>query len=170
LNYTSSGLTNLNLPDIEGTESAFELYTDKIIRLTHNECLNRLSKFTKGIEGLEYTSVVNSAPIFYPSNIVLGLLGSLANKNYTIIPGNYNFIDSLKLIDSQKAPIFICEENLLDVQPAKDKIKEIKDITKNVKEVVIFANSKSSRNDSNFKEIFDNAKFSYYDELTFNKL
>jgi hypothetical protein len=170
LNYTQSGMTNLKLPDIKGNETAFEIFTEgKTVKLSHEECLDKLNKFTKGFDGLEYTSVVNSAPIFYPSNITLGLLGSIANKNYTVIPGNYNFIDSLKLLDSQKAPIFICEEGLLEVQPAKEKHKEIKDITKGVKEVVILANPKSKK-DNRFNELFENAKFSYYDEYSFSKL
>jgi hypothetical protein len=163
-------MTNLNLPELKGTETAFEIFTsDKTIKLSHDDCLDRLNIFSKSYEGYEYNSVVNSAPIFYPSNLTLGLLGSIANRNYTIIPGNYNFIDSLKLLESQKAPMFICEENLLDIQPAKEKHKEIKDITKNVKEVIILANAKSKK-DNRFNELFENATFSYYDEYSFNKL
>jgi hypothetical protein len=164
-------MTNINLPDLNGKETAFEIASsDRTAKLSHEECLDKLNSFTKQFGGYEYTTIVNSAPIFYPANFTLGFLGALSNNNYTVIPGNYNFIDSLKLIDSQQSPVFICEEGLLDVQPAQDKIKEIKDITKTVKELVIFANPKSSRNEGKFKELFENAKFNYYDELTFNKI
>jgi hypothetical protein len=119
---------------------------------------------------MDYTNVVNSAPIFYPINLSLGFLGAIQNRSYSAFPGSYKFVDSLKLIDSQKAELFICEENMLDIQPAKDKANEIRDITKSVKNVVVFSSASSQRRTEAFGELFTNAKLHFYDDLTFNKL
>jgi hypothetical protein len=170
MNYTKPSLTNISLPSVDSGTNAFEIHSHgKTFNYSHEECLERIEKFAKSFN-LDYSNVVNSAPIFYPINISLGLLGSLRNRCYSVFPGNFNFIDSLKLIDSNKAEMFICEENMLNIKPANDKINDIKGITKGVKHVVIFSNSNNENKGDSFKELFTNAEFHYYDEYTFNKL
>jgi hypothetical protein len=163
-------MTNLSFPKLKGDETAFEIVTEgKTVKLSHEECLDKMEAFSKAFN-LEYTNIINSAPIHYPVNLTLGLLGSISNKNYTVIPGTYNFSDSLKLLITQKAPMLICEEDLLDNLVNSKNITEMKSMTKDVKDVVIFANSSSKKKDMKTLGLFDNANFTYYDEFTFNKL
>lgn len=171
LNYSNSFMTNLSLPEIKN-ENVFEMYTDSGVKtINHQDTLQRISEFKNTIKS-EYTNIVNSAPIFYPANFTLGLLGGLANKSYNVIPGSYNFVDIIKLIDNQKSPVFIGEDNLLDIQIAKDKIEDIKRITSEIQEVVIFSNEKNlkTKKIDAFTNLFSRSKIYFYDEHSFRKL
>ncbi len=170
MNYTKSYTTNLTLPNKE--EKVFEFYTDEGVKsLSHKDCLQRINEFNQKIK-TEYSNVVNTAPIFYPINLTLGFLGAMAKRSYSVIPGNYNFVDMLKLIDSQRSPLFICEDNIMDIQLATDKVKDIKSITKIVEHVVMFTNRHNlkSKNYEGFKNLFQNSEFHLYDEHTFKPL
>ena len=171
LNYANSYMTNLTLPEIKN-ENVFEIYTDNGVKtINHQECLQRISEFTNNIKS-EFSNIVNSAPIFYPANFTLGFLGGLSNKSYNVIPGNYNFVEILKLIDTQKSSVFIGEDNILDIQISKDKLEDVQRITSEVKDVIIFSNEsnlKSKKLDS-FTQIFGKSKIQFYDEYSFRKL
>jgi hypothetical protein len=163
-------MTNLTLP--EKSEKVFEFYTDEGIKsITHKDCLERINEFNQNIK-TDYTNIINSAPIFYPVNFALGFLGAMASRSYSVIPGNYNFMDMLKLVDVQKSPVFICEDNLTDMQMANEKMKDIQNITKNVEHVVMFTNRHNLKNKNLdfFKSLFGNSKFHFYDEHDFKKL
>ena len=171
LNYTKSYLTNLSLPELKN-DNVFEIHTEQGVKtINHQETLQRVQEFVSNLKS-EYTNIVNSAPIFYPVNFSLGFLGGLASKSYNVIPGNYNFVDMLKLIDSQKSPIFIAEDNLLDVQIANDKLQEVRRITEVVKDVVVFSNENTlkSKNLEHFKNIFGKSNIHFYDEYSFKKI
>lgn len=171
LNYSKSYMTNLSLPELKN-ENVFEIYSEAGVKtINHEDALKRINEFSQNIH-TEYSNIVNSAPIYYPVNFTLGLLGGLNSKSYSVIPGTYNFVDMLKLIDSQKAPLFIGEHNILDIQIAKDKLEDVKKITNAVKDVVIFANEgeMKKKNSDNFKSIFGKANLHFYDEYSFRKL
>ncbi len=171
LNYANSYMTNLSLPQIKN-QIVFEIFTDNGVKtISHSDCLERISEFSKNIK-IEYTNFVNSAPIFYPVNFTLGFLGGLATKSYNVIPGNYNFVEILKLIESQKAPIFLGEDNILDIQIAKEKLEDIKKITSHVNDVVIFSNESNlkKKNLDTFVKMFEKSKIQFYDEYSFKKL
>jgi hypothetical protein len=171
LNYSKSYMTNLSLPELKN-ENVFEIYTEKGVKtINHEDTLKRIQEFTQNIHS-EYTNIVNSAPIYYPANFTLGFLGGLASKSYNVIPGTYNFVDMLKLIDTQQSPLFIGEDNLLDIQIAKDKVEDVKKITGVVKDVVIFTTEEglAKKNTDSFKNIFGKANIHFYDEYSFRKL
>jgi len=170
MNYSKSYMTNLSLP--EKNEKVFEFYTDEGTKsITHKECLERINEFNQNIK-TDYSNIVNSTPIFYPVNLTLGLLGGMASRSYNVIPGSYNFVEMLKLIEIQRSPIFICEDNITDIQIANDKLKDIKNITKIVEHVVMFTNRHNLKNKNveAFKSIFENAKLHIYDEHDFRLL
>lgn len=170
MNYTKSYLTNLSLP--EKNEKVFEFYTDEGVKsITHKECLERINEFNQDLHS-EYVNIVNSSPIFYPVNLTLGLLAGMANRSYSVFPGNYNFVEMLKLIDIQRSPVFICEDNIIDIQLASDRVKDVKNVTSIVEHVVMFTNRQNMKNKNldSFKNVFPNAKFHLYDEITFKKL
>lgn len=171
MNYTESFMTNLELPELKN-ETVFEIYTENGVKtINHEESLQRMADFNSNHK-LEYSNILNSAPIFYPANFTLGLLAGLSSKSYNIFPGHYNFIEMLKLIDSQKSEVFIGEDTLLDIQVAKDKLEDVKRITSIVKDVVILSSSATldKKDFSGFKNVFDNSKIHFYDEFTFQKL
>ncbi len=163
-------MTNLTLP--KKSEKVFEFYTDEGVKdLTHKECLDRINEFNQNIK-TDYTNIVNTAPIFYPVNLTLGFLGGMASRSYSVIPGNYNFMEMLKLVDIQKSSVFICEDNITDLQLASDKLKDVQNVTKIVEHVVMFTNIHNLKNKSldGFRSLFANAKFHLYDEHNFRKL
>ncbi len=164
-------MTNISLPEVKN-EKVLEIYTEKGIKtISHQESLERIKEFNSNLK-LDYTNIINSAPIFYPANFTLGLLAGFASKSYNIFPGNYNFAEMLKLIDSQRAPVFIGEEALLDIQVAKDKLNDIKKITQIVKDVVIFSNKESldKKDLTALKSVFNSSNLHFYDEFTFKKI
>ncbi len=171
LNYSNSLMTNLSLPELKN-ENVFEMYTDSGVKtINHQDCLQRITEFRKNLKS-EYTNIVNSAPIFYPANFTLGLLGGLAAKSYNVIPGNYNFMEIVKLIETQRSPVFIGEDGILDLHVAHDKVEEVKGITAHVEEVVIFSNEANLKNKKidAFTKLFANSKIQFYDEYSFRKL
>jgi hypothetical protein len=171
LNYANSYMTNLSLPDLKN-ETIFEIHTDQGIKtINHQDVLQRVKEFTQNLN-YEFINIVNSAPIYYPANFALGFLGGLNMKSYNVIPGNYNFPEIIKLIESQRSPIFIAEDSLLDVQIAKDKLQDIQNITSLVNDVVVLSNEKNlkSKNLSEFKKVFANSRLQFYDEYSFKKL
>lgn len=170
MNYTKSYMTNLSLP--VKTDKIFEFHTDEGLKsITHKECLERVAEFNQNIK-TDYTNIINSAPIFYPVNFTLGFLGAMASRSYSVIPGNYNFMDMLKLVDVQKSPVFICEDNITDMQMANEKLKDIQNVTNIVEHVVMFTNRHSLKNKNidSFKSVFSNAQFHMYDEHSFKKM
>lgn len=151
----------------------FEVYTSNGVKVISNEdCVSKMNSFNEAFKHVDYQNIINSAPIFYPSNFTLGFMGALANRSYSIMPGHYNFVEILKLIEAQKSSMFICEDNLLNVDLAKNKLNDVKRITKLIKDVVVFTSESSlkDKNINNFKELFDSSKIHFYDDLTFNKI
>ena len=164
-------MTNLSLPEIKN-ENVFEIYSDKGLNIVnHQQVLERINNFSQNLN-YQFINIVNSAPIQYPSNFVLGFLGGLANSSYNVLPGNYNFPEILKLIHSQKSPLFIAEDSLLDVKLANDKLADVQSITSHVQDVVILTSEDNlkSKNFDEFKKVFANSKLNFYDEITFQKL
>jgi hypothetical protein len=171
LNYSSSFMTNLSLPQLKN-ENVFEIYTESGVKfMNHVDSSQRISEFNNNLN-IEFANILNSAPVFYPVNFTLGLVGGFSSKSYNIFPGNYNFVEMLKLIDSQKAQVFIAEDALLDVQIAEDKLENVKKITSIVNDVVIFSNpGHLDRKDlTSFKKIFESSNLHFYDEFSFKKL
>jgi hypothetical protein len=171
LNYSNSYMTNLSLPELKN-ETIFEIHTDQgIKKFNHQEVLQRVSEFTQNLN-YEFINIVNSAPIYYPVNFALGFLGGLSIKSYNVIPGNYNFPEILKLIQTQRSPVFIAEDGLLDIQIAKEKLQDVQNITQLVKDVVVLSNEQNlkCKNLDEFKKVFANSRLQFYDEYSFKKL
>ena len=163
LNYSNSYMTNLSLPELKN-ETIFEIHTDQgIKKFNHQEVLQRVSEFTQNLN-YEFINIVNSAPIYYPVNFALGFLGGLSIKSYNVIPGNYNFPEILKLIQTQRSPVFIAEDGLLDVQIAKEKLQDVQNITQLVKDVVVLSNEQNlkSKNPYQAKQKVIYAKIPLY--------
>lgn len=173
LNYTKSYMTNLALPKASSNDVVFEIHSDKGKKtISHEESLENMHKFNENfVLGYDH-NIVNSAPIFYPVNFTLGFLGSMAKNACTVIPGNYNFVDMLKLIDSQKSSLFICEDDLLETEISNDVLQDVRKITDQVEDVVVFSNEEQIKqvNLENFKKAFNQSRITFFDEYSFRKI
>jgi len=164
-------MNNVTLPEI-GDKSAFEIYSDNnVLKFSHQDCLEKINKFSTENK-MNYTNVINSAPLVYPVNATLGFLGCLNNKSYSIFPGSYNFNNILKMIEINRANHLICEESLLGISMSAEKIKQICHVTERVNQIYIFTaeNQVDESNIKNFKEIFPNAEMNFYSDKTFNRI
>lgn len=164
-------MNQINLPDISG-RPAFEIYSDKDVRkLSHNDCLSKIEEFTANTK-FNYSTIINSAPLIYPANLCLGLLGGISTKSYTVFPGSYNFHNIIKNIEMNKSENLVCEDSLLDIQLNKEKLQEIRKTTELVKQISVITNEESlkQKNISTFKEIFVNANLDFYKDSTFSKI
>lgn len=164
-------MNNIELPDI-GNRTAFETYSENnVISYTHQNCLEKINQFSAENK-INYANVVNSAPLIYPVNTTLGLLGSLNNKSYSIFPGSYNFNNIVKMIEINRANHLICEESLLGITMSQEKIKQISDVTEKVNQITIFKSEGKIEEGivNNFREIFPNAQMDFYSDKTFNRI
>jgi hypothetical protein len=162
-------MNNIALPEI-GDKSAFEIYSDNdVTKLSHQDCLEKINKFSLENK-INYSNVVNSAPLIYPVNATLGFLGSLSNKSYSIFPGSYNFNNIVKMIEINNAKHLICEESLFGITMSAEKIKQIIHVTEKVEQIYIFCsdNDIEDGDDLGFKEIFPNAEMKFYSDKTFD--
>jgi hypothetical protein len=164
-------MSNVSLPEI-GDKSAFEIYSDNgVTKFSHQDCLEKINKFSNENK-FNYANVVNSAPLIYPVNAILGFLGSLNNKSYSIFPGSYNFNNILKMIEINGANHLICEESLLGLTMSSEKLKLISHVTEKINQIIVFTadNQIDESNIKNFKEIFPNAKMNFYSDKTLRKI
>jgi len=164
-------MNTYELPSISNN-IAFEVFNENgVSKFSHSDCLVKVNQFASESK-LNYNNIVNSAPIFYPANFNLGLLGAISSKSYSIFPGSYNFNNILKMIEINRSEHLICEDSLIDVQLNKEKIKEIRKITEMIKEIFVLTNESSlkEKNLDNFKQIFVNANLNFYCESSFNKI
>ncbi len=179
LNYTKSFMTNISLPDINSNNNNIphhQIYSDNNVHnLTHSNSLNAIEKFNTSLN-MSFKNIVNSAPVFYPANFTLGLIGGFASNSYNVFPGNYNFVETLKLIQSQGAELFIGEDALfdMDIGGKVNDVDGIKSVTESVRDVVIFTSQDSLKEREGgmkkFKEMFENANMHLYDEVSLEKL
>ena len=164
-------MNNVALPEI-GDKSAFEIYSENDVKkFSHQECLEKINKFSSENK-INYSNVVNSAPLIYPVNATLGFLGSLNSKSYSIFPGSYNFNDILKMIEINRANHFICEESLLGLTMSAEKIKQISHVTEKINQIYVFSSDSKidESNLKNFKDIFPNAELNFYSDKTFDRI
>lgn len=164
-------MNNITLPKIS-ENSVFEIYSGKnVLKFTHADCLNKINEFSKHTN-LNYTNIVNSAPVIYPVNLTLGLLGAISSKCYSIFPGSYNLHNILKMLELNKSQNLICEDSLMDIQLNKEKLNEVRSVTEQVKQVYVFTNEYSlkEKNIKGFKEIFVNANLNFYSDVNFDKI
>ena len=163
-NYSTGFNTNIELPEIQEDWNAFEIVrSDGSLSFSHSDIM---SKIHNSNNSLTYSTVINSAPGFYPISFTLGFLNNLLNKNYTVFPGTYSLNEILKLVNNQKAQQFICEGNLLDIKADENRAIEISKNTQDVNSLVIFGDKDElqSKDTSFLQKCFPNATFSYYDE------
>jgi len=164
-------MNTLDLPDISNNIT-FEVLEGKgVTKLSHSDCLSRVNEFVSSSK-LNYNNIVNSAPVSYPSNFNLGLIGALSTKSYSIYPGSYNFNNILKMIETNKSSHLVCEDSLMDIRLSKEKLKDLRNITEMVKEILVLTNEETlkQKNIEAFKEIFVNANLNFYSENTFSKI
>lgn len=165
--------TNNELPDVyRNDDKIFEIHSNnKVNTLTTGDLAEKIIKFNEDL-GQEHKTIVNCAPIYYPSNFAYGLISPLMNQVYTIIPGHYNFVDIAKLTSSQKSPVLIVEDNLLDIQVPKERKEALRKVLSEIKDVVVISNKENMKNKKldNFQELFTDAKFKVYDEYSFDKI
>ena len=168
-NYGSGFNTNIDLPEVHENWNAFEIVrSGSSLYLSHSDIM---SKIQNSNNSLTYSTVINSAPGFYPISFTLGFLNNLLNKNYTVFPGTYSLKEILKLVNNQQAKQFICEGNLLDIKADESRAVEISESTKDVNSLVIFGEENELKNkDTSFLEkCFPNATLEYYDEYNMQK-
>ena len=166
-------MTNNELPNVfKKDDKIFEIHAnDKVNTLTTGDLADKIIKFNESLSQ-EHQTIVNCAPIHYPINFAYGLISPLMNQVYTVIPGHYNFIDIAKLAASQKSPVLIMEDNLLDIQVPKERKDALKKVLSNVKDIVLISNKDNIKDKKldNFRELFNDANFKIYDEYTFDKI
>lgn len=168
-NFSSGFKTNINLPEIKENSNVFEIFrssSDKNerINLNHGSLMDKLRNTNLN---QEYINVVNTAPIFYPANFVLGFLRNLISKNFVVLPATYSLKEILKIVESQNAKKIICEGNLLDLQLDK---KLFENKFNSIEEITVIGENLKDKNSSNFSSYFPNAKIEFFDEFTFNKI
>ena len=88
-------MTNINLPQLKPDSSIFSFYSkgNLLNSLNHENALTKVNEMVSHINLDQYSNVLNSVPIFYPSSF-LGLLASISNRNYNVLPGSYK-LDSI---------------------------------------------------------------------------
>lgn len=167
-NYSTGFKTNINLPEIKENSNVFEIYrsNDKNgrISLTHGDLMD---KIRSNNSVTEYINVVNTAPIFYPSNFVLGFLRNLLSKNFIVIPATYSLKEILKIVENQNSKKLVCEGNLLDLTLDK---KLFENKFNSIEEITVIGENLKEKNSSNFSSYFPNAKIEFFDEFSFNKV
>jgi hypothetical protein len=168
-NYSTGLSSSINLPLIDSDTIAYEINrpNSEKITLSHHDIFS-----VNESDKLENSTVVNSAPTFYPSSIGLGFLAQLRNKNYVVYPGSYSLREIVKLIKTQKAQRFICEGNLLDIQFSKVQAEEIKRQTDSVESIYIVGNEKELKNKDQIRllDCFTNAKIELFDEFSLKRI
>ena len=164
-------MNNITFPKISDN-NVFEIYSGKnVLKFNHADCLNKINEFSKNTK-LNYANIVNSAPVIYPVNLTLGLLGVINSKCYSIFPGSYNLHNILKMLELNKSEHLICEDSLMDIYLNKEKLNEVRLVTEKVKQVYVFTNEDSlkEKNLKEFKEIFVNANLNFYSDVNFEKI
>ena len=85
--------------------------------MTHEDLSTKLSNFRSKVDIADFSStVLNAAPLFYPANYALGLIGSISSRAYTVVPGNYALDQIFRLTQNSSPNTFICESDLFSVQ------------------------------------------------------
>lgn len=116
LSYLKPMMTNINLPQLKSDSSIFSFYSkgNLVSSLDHENALNKVNKMASHIKIDEYSNVLNSVPIFYPSSF-LGFIASLSNRNYNVLPGSYKLETIFNLSQSNQCKTLFVENSLLDI-------------------------------------------------------
>lgn len=113
-------MTNINLPQLKPDSSIFSFYSkgNLLNSLNHENALTKVNEMVSHINLDQYSNVLNSVPIFYPSSF-LGLLASISNRNYNVLPGSYKLDSIFDLCGSNNCKTVFLESGLLDIQLPK---------------------------------------------------
>lgn len=172
-NYSTGLNSNLVLPELSDTSIAFEVLKGDNGKVTYNhKDIADLALQAASESGVKHGVILNSAPIFYPSNFTIGFLSHLKNNNYVVFPGSYSLKDIINVQKNQKAKQFVCEGNLLDISLPENKVNEISAATQSIESLIVIGEGSvlKEKNQEHLKKFFPNAKVELFDEFSMKRI